>query len=388
MPSHRQCTLSSSEVHACAQQWLQPLKIKERPSPWGTSVIVRILFLAAARMSSIGGICRDLSTGPSDQTVYDALADTLGQDIDRVQRRLNACLRHQLPKKLLRRQRTVALDWTLIPYHGLPFEDERELFRSRAQSGTTTFHAYATAFVCENGYRYTLAIKRVEGGTSMKEIVQDLVRQMRHLGLKIKVLLLDRGFYSVAVMKYLRRTKCPFVMPAVIRGRRPGPSHQPRGMRALRERRVGWYRTTVRSQDDAIDIDVCVACKRFRVRKTGQIRVKKLLYVAWGYRASPLEIRELYRKRFAIETSYRQMNQARIRSSTRHPLERLVYFAIALILRNVWVWLHFTLFATKKRGRPKLRLHLLRFRRFLNWLAQQTELNLHGTTPYKIEWTT
>lgn len=100
------------------------------------------------------------------------------------------------------------------------------------------------------------------------------------------------------------------------------------------------------------------------------------------------QVRELYRKRFAIETSDRQMNQARIRASTRHPLERWVYFSIALILRNVWVWLHFTLFATRRRGRLKLRLHLLRFRRFLNWLAQQTELNLHGTTPYKIEWTT
>lgn len=316
------------------------------------------------------------------------MAQTLGQDISLVQRRRNACLRHQRPKKLTRRRRVVALDGTLIPDHGQPFEDEREPFRSRAQSGTTTFHAYATAFVCENGYRYTLAIKQVRGGTSRKETVQDLVRQMRRLGLKTKVLLLDRGFYSVAVMNYLRRTKCPFVMPAVIRGRRPGPGHVPRGMRALHGRRVGWYRTTVNSQDDSTEIDVCAASKRFRVRRTGKFRVKKLLYVVWGYWASPLEIRELYRKRFAIETSYRQMNQARIRTSTRHPLERLLYFAIALILRNVWVWLHFTLVAQHRRGRLQLRRHLFRFRRFLDWLAQQTELTLHGTTPYTIEWTT
>jgi hypothetical protein len=386
MPSQRKCTLSSGEVHAYAQQWFAPLKLKERGTTCIASVVIRILFLAAARIASIGAVCRDLSAGPSDQAVYDALTAMLPEDIACVQRRLNACLTHQLPKKLTRRQRVVAIDLTLIPYHGEPFEDERELFRSQPRSGTTKFHAYATAYVCEKGFRYTLAVRRVTAGTSMKDIVQDLVRQVRHVGLKIKVLLLDRGFYSVAVMRYLRRTKCPFVMPPVLRGRKPKRGTPPRGMRALRTKRPGCYRTTVTGEAGTLDVHVCVAVKRYRHRKSGQLRMKKLLYVAWGYRASPIEIRELYRKRFAIETSYRQMNQARIRTSTRNPLERLVYFAIALILRNVWVWMHFTLFATTRRGRLVLRLYLFRFRRLLDWLAQQTQLHLHGTTPYALEW--
>src|SRR5262245_52143955 len=51
-------------------------------------------------------------------------------------------------------------------------------------------------------------------------------------------------------------------------------------------------------------------------------------------------VKETYRRRFAIETSYRQLRQARIKTSTRDPLRRLLYVAVALILRNVWVWLH------------------------------------------------
>ena len=38
--------------------------------------------------------------------------------------------------------------------------------------------------------------------------------------------------------------------------------------------------------------------------------------------------------------TYRQLHQARIRTSTRDPALRLLYVGIALILRNVWVWLH------------------------------------------------
>lgn len=386
MPSQRKCTLSSEEVHACAQQWLAPLRLKQRGTTCVPSVVMRVLFLAAARIASIGAVCRDLSAGPSDQAVYDALAAMLPEDIGRVQRRLNACLTDQLPKHLTRRQRVVAVDLTLIPYHGEPLADARELFHGPPRSGTTKFHAYATAYVCEQGFRYTLAVRRVTAGTSMKDIVQDLVCQVRRLGLKIKVLLLDRGFYSMAVMRYLRRTKCPFVMPPVLRGRKPKLGTPPRGMRALRTKRPGWYRSTLSGASGTLDVNVCVAAKRYRHRKSGRLRLKKLMYVAWGYHASPIEIRELYRKRFAIETSYRQMNQARIRTSTRNPLERLVYFAIALILRNVWVWMHFTLFATRSRGRLVVRLHLFRFRRLLDWLAQQTQLHLHGTQPYALEW--
>ena len=51
----------------------------------------------------------------------------------------------------------------------------------------------------------------------------------------------------------------------------------------------------------------------------------------------------MYRKRFGIETSYRQMHEARIKTCTRNPKLRLLFIGIALVLRNVWVWLHFKL---------------------------------------------
>ena len=51
-------------------------------------------------------------------------------------------------------------------------------------------------------------------------------------------------------------------------------------------------------------------------------------------------VKETYRRRFGIETSYRQMNQCRIRTTTKHFEMRFWYVAIALLLRNLWVWLH------------------------------------------------
>ena len=86
-----------------------------------------------------------------------------------------------------------------------------------------------------------------------------------------------------------------------------------------------------------------------------------------GYQCTALY--QTYRLRFGIETSYRQLNEARIKTTTRAPALRLLFVAIALILRNAWVWVHHQLLATPCRGGRKLNLGLLPFKTPLLWLA-------------------
>ena len=85
---------------------------------------------------------------------------------------------------------------------------------------------------------------------------------------------------------------------------------------------------------------------------------------------TPKDIREIYRTRFGIEASYRQMHEARIKTCTRDPRLRLLLVGIALVLRNVWVWLHFKLAKGKGSDEPRLFLELLRFREMLLWIGQ------------------
>ena len=82
-------------------------------------------------------------------------------------------------------------------------------------------------------------------------------------------------------------------------------------------------------------------------------------------------IREAYRSRFGIESSYRQLHQARIRTSSRKPALRLLFIGVALVLRNVWVWLHAEVMAQPQRGARHLRPHSLRFARVLLWLTRE-----------------
>ena len=52
----------------------------------------------------------------------------------------------------------------------------------------------------------------------------------------------------------------------------------------------------------------------------------------WGLEPPSFDwVKETYRSRFAIETTYRQMHQARIRTCTRSPLLRLLYVGVGLL---------------------------------------------------------
>jgi len=96
---------------------------------------------------------------------------------------------------------------------------------------------------------------------------------------------------------------------------------------------------------------------------------------------SPTEIRQRYRKRFGIETSYRQRRQGRIHTCTRNPYLRLFFIAVAFILRNVWVWIHQTRLADGSGDTMTLHLELLRFKRMLNWIAHEVDNLYHdGST--------
>jgi hypothetical protein len=369
--------ITKADVHAYAEDWLgTALRLEYQGYKCSTSILLQILLIAAARVVSVFAACRDLADAPTDQTIRNALAATL-PDINELQRRLNLALVTHVPRALQRKSRMVAIDLTLIPYHGKPAADKKEIFRGEPKSGTTHFHAYATAVVLHKGYRYTLAIARVEYGDSMKEVIQRLLAIVRRRGVKVRFLLLDKGFFSVEVIRYLRRAGHGFILPAVVHGRKPkDPKTPPHGLRALLKKKNGYYRETITSGQSkekkkiSETATICVASKYTTSEKTGRRRRKRLLYVVSKVRRTPEEIRETYRKRFGIEATYRQMNEAKIKTCTRDPSLRLLFVGIALVLRNVWVWIHFRFAKRKYSDEPQLFLELLRFQEMLLWIAQ------------------
>ena len=302
-------------------------------------------------------------------------------DYAELQRRLNAALAGHLPKVLRRSLQKLAIDLTLIPYHGQPFRDLDEIYRGQAKSGTSHFHAYATAYVIRHGHRYTVALTGVKKGEPLKDVVQRLLCQAARVGVRTRLILLDRGFYSVAVVRYLQAARYPFVMPVVCHGLSPKRSGGPTGSYVFRTwKKSGWSTYTLAdAKKRTATVSICVKCRNYRGQWKRHGR-QALIYAYWGYRPpSPDSVFQTYRLRFGIETSYRQMHEGRIRTTTRRPDVRLLYVGIALVLRNLWVWLHYTVLAMPRRGGRVILLERLRWETLLLWLLHVVEAALGVT---------
>ena len=207
---------------------------------------------------------------------------------------------------------------------------KKKFYRSTPKSGTTHFHAYATAVVVHKGHRYTLALFHVEYGEKIKDVVQRLMKIIRSRGVKVRYLLLDKGFFSVEVITYLKRAQLGFIIPAMVRGRKPKGRKKATGLRAIRKKKNGYYHHTLKGKvggkQRSSPVTICVASKSYTHKKTGKRRTKKLMYVVSKVRLTPREIREMYRTRFGIETSYRQMHEARIKTVHARPTAAVVVY--------------------------------------------------------------
>ena len=151
--------------------------------------------------------------------------------------------------------------------------------------------------------------------------------------------LLDRYFFTVPVMQWLQKHKVPFIIPVVMRGPKPKRGKKPKGLRAYRGSKAGSYDYTHRAGSESVDFRLVINYKTGRDRRTKKRAVKKMFFATWKVRLTPTQVRDAYRGRFGIETSYRQLNQSRARTSSRDPLYRFLLVGIALFLRNLWQWL-------------------------------------------------
>jgi hypothetical protein len=368
-------TICRSAVHEHAYELLRTcLRLRDFSPACTARMLCHVLLAACARLCSLCAACWALLTAPSRETVRKAILAWLPHRAELL-RRLNHALTFEIPRAFRRRAQQVAIDLVLIPYHGQPMTDLLEIYRSLAKSGTCNFHAYATAYVNYRGQRYTLALTMVERGEQLQEVIKRLLRRLSALGIPVRRVLLDRGFWSVAVIRYLQAARYPFLMPVVLRGRPEDHPQGPSGTRVFAIRkRSGWDEYTLQSASgQSARVSIAIHCRNYNGQWQRHGR-QTLVYAFWGLEPSSTEwVRQTYRQRFAIETSYRQLHQGRARTCTRNPLVRLLLVGIALVLRNVWVWLHYTVLSTPRRGGRRFHPERLTLKLLLLWLLHQAE---------------
>jgi len=328
--------------------------------------LFEVLIWAACRHDSLEHTSELLEGVPSGNGIRYHLFKL--KDMGSLEGQLNRALHSKLPSQIINRAQRLAIDLHLIPYYGQPSETEGDyVYRSCAKSGTTRFFAYATLYVIRAHQRVTLAVHAVPKGETSVATITYLLAAIEPLQVRVKRLYLDRGFFSIPVIRWLKALDIPFLMPGIIRGKTGGT-------RALCSGSCS-YRTSycLKSQKyGSVDCPMVVVCRYHKGRKQKH-GIQYLLYVAYRIKVTPHQLNRHYRDRFGIETSYRLKNHCRIRSTTKKPTLRLLFAALAFVLVNLWVYLLWSHLSLTRRGGRLIYDSLFRLRTMLEFLAQAIE---------------
>lgn len=319
-----------------------PLEAEGEYSP---TALFSVLLRAASRGDSIEHTVKSLHGVPTGNGIRYHLEKFT--DMMTLESQINQALQSRIPPKVMKGKLKLAIDLHLIPYYGNPSDREKPyVYRSKAESGTTSFFAYATVYVLCRNKRVTLAVHAVQQMETLVATITTLLRMLNPLKLKIQRLYLDRGFYSVPVIRWLKCLNIPFLMPAVIRGKEGGT-------RALCQGRKSYATTyTIKSPlYEQVTCDMKVVCQYRKGKGKKQRRgVQHFLFVTYRVKVPLAQLFCHYKERFGIETSYRIKNHCRIRTTTKNPVVRLLFVGLAFILVNLWVYLLWYFVSQTKRG--------------------------------------
>jgi putative transposase len=360
---HNQSTLKASTVHAHARRLLQDeLEMADYSPTLPAALVVSLLLLASCWQTSLSGACGLVKDPPCRETLRQAALATLPPRSRDLLDRLLRALRRTLPDHLRRLPQVMALDLHQRPFYGNKKgrRKTRGTTRRQKKAGTRHSFTYATLAVLTRWGRFTVGLLPTRPHMRLTTIVKELLLQAEQAGLSISYLMLDKEFYAAEVIDMLQKAGVPFLMPA---------SHKPSNKHLYDPKTaVGWYeyswtaplmrynaKTKKRGKKGKITVKVQACVAR---NKDGE----PLVYVGHGLgkRFSPAQVVQMYRGRFGIEASYRQLGQCLARTSSRNERYRLLLVGVALLLCNLWSYLHSEVFSTGPLGETRLELAHMR----------------------------
>jgi len=276
----------------------------------------------------------------------------------------------QFSRRDRRRHWMAAIDVHNVPYYGEPTPD---VVGGPKKQGTKWFFAYATAVLLHKRRRYMIALEPLPPKTKPHDIVRVLLDQIAKKGLKIQGVTLDSAFDSGDTLLLLQERQLAYSIPL----RRKGNGRNARN-RCFegRHRLIRWAEWTTE-----------VTRRRVRTRTLlwkGKPKTMVFAFQGWGgARARNVHrqanrLRHLYRRRFGIETSYRQKNQGQPRTTSKDPIYRLLLEGIAYLLRQVWVVLTEEL-ARLLKAPPDAWISALTLQQMIDWLVHELT-TLHPET--------
>lgn len=179
--------------------------------------------------------------------------------------------------------------------------------------------------VCSVKYRnkkVPIAVKMLRIGAIIADAIAFLLESCKNAGLVIRIVLLDRGFYSADVLRELQEQDVFYLVFA---------------------KKSALFKNMLEGTNKSVIVEHQMILNKNRTKtkiKTNIALVKNVRDYDWVFATnrdiSGAEIVKQYRVRWNIETDFRVQDEARIKSKSKRPEVRLFYFLISCLLLFVW----------------------------------------------------
>ena len=213
----------------------------------------------------------------------------------------------KLPKKV-----TLAIDWTDKLFYG-----NKKLIDVIGTKGGKYARRFYEVSIVKPALFINAFPANMLNNNKVKQIAGliDGFKAM-HKKTGIELLLVDRGFFTKAVVKYLAESKIRFIMPAI------------------KNKEIKYLAEACMFAKRSITLDYMFGETRVYLIFI-RIDEEVLVYMT-NTRFNPLKVHMLYKKRWQIETNFREQNKFEFRTQTLDFNARYFAFVLAGLLFNLW----------------------------------------------------
>lgn len=363
---HDHCTITPKTVRTLATLAIA------RTLPWKdygrlatAQKILDVLLLAATLLSSLSAVVKRFRFGFSHETARKAIDSNLcAADLQTLTDGLLDALYFFGSRVLRRRKWVIAIDEHRDPFYG--DRSTSGVTGGQKKHGTKYAFGYATAVIVHLRHRFTVGLIALTGGEKPHQIVEALLAQIEQRGLKVRGVVLDSGFDSGDVFLLLQKRKLSYTVPLRKKGNSKNKRNVVWDLEVGKVTRVSWK--TDKGNRPVSTLAVLMQRPKEKEKK---------VYAFGGWnegearrqRRRAALARRWYRKRFGIETSYRQMRECKAKTTKKDVKYRLLLVGLALVLRQAWAWLSKHV-ATDRKSKPSQWLAILPLARMVEWLAE------------------
>ena len=281
---------------------------------------LKVFLSAAADNTSAESISNENPSLPSADTVLGNLRQQewkiIKKDFDDVIRETIKSVDRQ---RWFRKPVVVAIDFHDDLYYGKA--DTEGIIGIKSERGTSRAFRVATIEIVEFGRRFTLAALPIVKGMRQEDIVEYLINEAEKY-VKIKCVLMDRGFYYVQVAKTVDKLGIKFIIFSKIY------KNLKDVLDIIGERDVEMNRLIGTKYTDCVEVNF--------VSHYNKSRKMRFSYIT-NMNLTPKEAYTLYRMRWGIETGYRVKGDFKANTTSKSRTIRIAYLMISICLYNIWV---------------------------------------------------